>query len=106
MAGSEHGLLDLPRDDRTDFAQVFADRVHLQRCPQQKLKIAFEVAWMGGGFGGLGIETSSNEVENIHLRGALAVAVHAPIPLFHAVGIPWHFIMNEPVTMVLEIEAF
>ncbi len=106
LAGSEHRFLDLLRNDRTDFAQVFADRVHFQRRPHEKLEVAFKVARMVGGFGSLGIKTSSNEVEDIHLRSALAVAIHAPVPLFHTVGIPRHFIMNEPVAMVLEIEAF
>ena len=43
VAPSEHGLFDLLGDDGADFAEVFADRLDLQRHPHQELQVGFHV---------------------------------------------------------------
>ena len=39
------------------------------------------------------------------LGGALAVAIHAPIALLHAVGVPGDLDVDEPRTVVLQVDA-
>ena len=44
-------------------------------------------------------------MEDLHGGGALPVAVNPPVALLHAIGVPGDFAVDEPRTVVLEVNA-
>ena len=91
-------------DDRADLAEVFADRFDLQRCAQEKLQIAFQVA---GGLPRFGfVKAGADEVVDVHLRMLLPVTVNAAVALLHPIRVPRNFVMNELPAVILQVDAF
>ena len=103
-APAQHGLFNLACDDRSDFAEIFANRFDLQRCAQEELQIAFQVAGRLPRFGF--VKSGADEVVDVHLRMFLPVTVNAAIALFHPIWVPRNFVMNELPAVILQVDAF
>ena len=103
-AHAEHGLLDLLGDHRADLAEVLADRLHLVHGPGEELEIAVEVA-RAPAFQVLSVEAGRDEVEDLHLIGALAVAIDAAVALLEPVRVPGDLVVDQLRAVVLEVDA-
>ena len=102
-AFAQHGFLHLGRDHHAYFAQILADVLHLLRRPRQELQVRFQL--IHGQTFGLFFVAIRHEVIDQHLV-FLTVPVHAPVALFHAVGVPRDFKMHQPVAVILQVNAF
>ena len=91
-------------DDGANLAEVFADGFHLEGGTHEEFEIAFQIADLAGGTGG--VEAAADEVVDMHLVGLLTVAIHAAIALLHAVGVPGNLEVDQAGAVVLQVDAF
>ena len=114
VAPTEHGLLDIIGQHRAVAAQVFPDRLDLLRHPHQELQVGVQVRGPAGERRLLPLLVAlADEVvdEDLPLtvggeEALLPVAVDAPVALLQPVRVPRDFVVDEPVAVVLEVQAF
>ena len=99
IAPAQHCLLDLSGDDWANLAQVFTYGFNFDRGTHQKFKVTFQFADFARNAGS--VEAATNEMMNMHLVGFLTMAIHATVPLFHPVWIPWNLEVNELGAVIL-----
>ena len=103
-AVAEHRLLHLLRDHRSHLAEHLADRLHLDDRPGEELEVALEFSDGDVRDAGM-VVPLRGEVVDEHLGRALSVAVDAAVALLEAVGIPRDLVVDQPVAVVLEVDA-
>lgn len=88
----------LRRDDRIDAAHVGAHRVQLSQGAQDVLAVATDRC--------AARVATIDRVPDQHFLFALSVAVDTPVALLHHIGVVGNLQVDEPIAVVLQVDAF